>query len=688
MLISTDANEKSENNHPISGREENDKQNEKKRKKQPLEVNLVRITDGIIKGDPSAKEEIKQHIKMLKTAINRNSSSKSVSFDIEMKNVGKEISALVSKIDGAQDLILQVGKVFEGKSWLGELENSIKQELSPVVDILSSRDTIPYNALKTARSDLIKQTTSLNSFKDKLTTQNEQLQESLKGEQLKTVILTLKDAGATAIKEQSYDKAIEILADTNKKILPLIGHSTELSKEEQTALTNSILIELEAALVEKGRIDEAIKVIDSRYRIPRYRNEAYRKSQLKKSNLLAQSGEFKEAVNLLKSLLDNCCEDEIEYNTSAEIKRALGMAYRGQGSYDDALKYFRESQEEFILANQKHPEDLRSTGGYHKALWGEGILHYLRGEWEEALSIWNQLEGFYKNKKPKMLFKLYFEFMRTFKLSGKFKKAKTMLDKALNLITEEGESEKGFAEAFVHLGYAEIYFLQNKLSDSVKSIDTVRSIVRKKDEAFNELNILEVEVNILCSQDKSEEARNKLENVRNLCKSNWDKVKFYRLLAKIEKYDMNYGAAQTALKTAIEINKEIGAITYSDELALTELLIEMSRIGNSKAYIEAKERLAKIDCEISEKRLPALQLECKLQRGYLAWGRSDFENAYTIFAEIVRESEKHRLFRQKAKAIDALNTIENQEQHLSATTKNKAVYRYLDDARRILKESS
>ena len=102
----------------------------------------------------------------------------------------------------------------------------------------------------------------------------------------------------------------------------------------------------------------------------------------------------------------------------------------------------------------------------------------------------------------------------------------------------------------------------------------------------------------------------------------------------------------------------------------------------------SKERLVKIDREISEKRLPALQLECKLQRGYLAWGRSDFENAYTIFTEIVRESEEHRLFRQKAKAIDALNTIENQEQHLSATTKNKAVYRYLDDARRILKESS
>lgn len=88
----------------------------KKRKKQPLEVNLVRITDGIIKGDPSAKEEIKHNIKMLKTEINRNSSSKSVSFDIKMKNVEKEISALVSKIDGAQDLILQVGKVFEGKS--------------------------------------------------------------------------------------------------------------------------------------------------------------------------------------------------------------------------------------------------------------------------------------------------------------------------------------------------------------------------------------------------------------------------------------------------------------------------------------------------------------------------------------------------------------------------------------------
>ncbi|MHA2289012.1 MAG: hypothetical protein ACXABG_09515, partial [Promethearchaeota archaeon] len=95
-----------------------------------------------------------------------------------------------------------------------------------------------------------------------------------------------------------------------------------------------------------------------------------------------------------------------------------------------------------------------------------------------------------------------------------------------------------------------------------------------------------------------------------------------------------------------------------------------------------------IDRKISEKSLPALQLECKLQQGFLAWSQSDFGNAYNIFAEIVRESETHRLFRQKTKALDALNTIENQEQHLSSTTRNKAVYRYLDDARRILKESS
>ncbi|MHA1975501.1 MAG: tetratricopeptide repeat protein [Candidatus Hodarchaeales archaeon] len=688
MFISTDANKKEETSSAKSNSEEIHDQDKNLRKKQPLEVNLVKITDGIIKGDPYAKEELKHHIKMLKTEINRNSSSKSLSFDLEMKDIEKGISELVLKTEGTEDLILHIGKIFEGNSWAEDLENRIKKELAPIINDLSSNKHLSLKTLKTARSDLMEQQESLDILRNKLSVKTEVLQESLKAEQLKTIVLALKDAGSTAIEEQSYDKAITILADTNKKILPLVTSSLELSTDELTKLTNSVLIELETALVGKGRIGEAIKVIDSQYLVPRYRNEEYRKSQLKKSSLLVQSGEFKQAVNLLKGLLGNCCEEEIEYNTSAEIKRALGMAYRGQGSYDKSLKYFQESQEEFLIAKSRDPMDSRSTGGYNKAIWGEGVLHYLRGEWEEALAIWKQLEEYYSSEKPKMLFKIYYEFMRTFKLSGKYKKAEEMLDKALEIISSDSETENSKAKVFIYLGYAEIYFLQNKLSHAVKYIETVRSLSKNQDKAFQELNILEIEVEILCSQDKSGEAREKLEVIRPECTSNWDKVKFYRLLARIEKYEMNYGAAQTALKSAIEITKEIGAITYSDELALTELLIEMSRIGNAKAYSQAKERIAKIDLEISEKSLPALQLESKLQHGYLAWSQSDFESAYRIFAEIIQESEIHRLFRQKTKAIDALNTIENQEQHLSVTTKSKAVYRYLDDARRILKESS
>ena len=68
MFISTGSNEKGDSLDNKSGRENNDNDSKKSEKKQPLEVNLVKITDGIIKGDPNAKEELKHHIKMLKTA--------------------------------------------------------------------------------------------------------------------------------------------------------------------------------------------------------------------------------------------------------------------------------------------------------------------------------------------------------------------------------------------------------------------------------------------------------------------------------------------------------------------------------------------------------------------------------------------------------------------------------------------
>ncbi len=81
-------------------------------------------------------------------------------------------------------------------------------------------------------------------------------------------------------------------------------------------------------------------------------------------------------------------------------------------------------------------------------------------------------------------------------------------------------------------------------------------------------------------------------------------------------------------------------------------------------------------------------MELKLQKGSLAWSSSRFEDAYYIFSEIVEEADIHRLFRQKRKALDALDALEQQGQNLRTTKKSRSVFRYLDDARRILKEYS
>jgi tetratricopeptide (TPR) repeat protein len=657
--------------------ESNDKK--LKKGKKSLEVDLVRITDGIIRGDPNAKDELKLHIKKLKTEIREKSDQDRFEFK-HIVELGKDLDAMSSELGAIDKVVAQISKAFEGKTWLAEIQRLIDGELFAKSGRRSTnglRVETKLNEVKTAKSA---HQNKLEESRRKLEVENKLFGVTQSTENIKTLVLALKEAGTKALRERSFDKAIDILKETENKVIPIIAEAELISVDEGRNLKLTILDELKEALIQKGQIDDAIKVIDSQFHAPKYKNEKYQHSQLKKCHLLVQTGEFSKGIKLLNKLLDNCCDDRIEYATSAEIKRALGMAYRGRGFYDDALIYFQQSQVEFKKAND--------SKGYHNALWGQGILHYLRGEWDEALSIWQELQTFFTERKPKYLFKIYFEYMRTFKLSGNFQEAENMLVKALKIIPSEETEGQTKSKISIHLAYAELYYLQNKLEDARQSIEQVRSLTTEVKDASFELSILEVEIDILCALDNHSEARKKLKRVYNLCKSNWDFVKYYRLLGKTEKYEMNYGEAQKALKSAISLMEEIGAISYPGELALTELLIEMSKLGNTKAYEQAQSLLKKIENEIFEKNLPTLQLELKLQKGYLSWSQSRYEDAYYIFSEIVEEADVHRMFRQKTKALEALNTLEQQGQNLKTSTTNRSVFRYLDDARRILEEYS
>ena len=674
---------------------------EQKIEEKSLEIDLVKITDGIIKGDPKAKDELKLHIKRLKNEIREKSEKENSEFKhlVELGELGeleKSFEEMSTELFGINGIISQVKKAFEGKSWLAEIQKSLDEELIAISkrnNSMVSEEEIKRNILETAQSaqrhvieglrerlQLENKRLADKQTKDRIKVKSKPIRTARSKEQIKTLVSTLKEAGAKALRERSFDKAIDILKETETKIIPIIVESELISADEGQNLKLTILEELRDALIQKGQIDDAIKVIDSQYQAPKYKNEKYRHSQIKKSHLLVQSGEFRKGISLLEKLLDNCCGDKIEYGTSAEIKRALGMAYRGKGAYDDALKYFQESQVEFKKVNDFF--------GYHNALWGQGILHYLRGEWEEALSIWDELKAYFTDYDPTYLIKIYFEYMRTYKLTGDFQKARLMLNNAQVSLKHQGVKERNKYSIYIHLAFAELHYLQNELDEARKSIQLVRSLIRKPKDVYFELSILEVEIDILCALDEYSEARKKLKKVYKLCKSNWDFVKYYRLLGKTEKHEMNYGKAQRAFKSAISLTDKIGALSYSDKLALTELLIEMAKIGNTKAIDQAKLLLKEIEDEIFEKNLPSLQLELKLQKGYLAWGVSRFEDAYYIFSEIVEEANVHRLFRQKRKALDALNTLEQQGQNLRTSTKTRSVFRYLDDARRIMEEFS
>ncbi len=682
--------EDNESNIPKEGKEQKDERSNEK----PLDINLVKITDDIIKGDPSNQEELKKKIRELKTKITQEMNTSS------HKDIDNGLVELNLGLDGLNSTIAQILKIFQGKDWVKEFEKKISVEIPKLVEseIIKIQPSQSYakkagdNNLKNENKELRKANLNLESVKYDLTADMQKLEKDAK--QVKHVLIALKDFSIDAIKDKSYDKAIEILQNTEEKLLPLIKDQGVLTEDDQKDLKSSVLKELKTALLQKGQIGKAIKIIDTQCSDPTCTFTDYFTAQINKSYLLARSGEFNKAITVLNKLLKKFYSLSPEYREIyelAEIKRALGIVYRSKGSFDEAIKWFNEAKEEY--------ENIEDDIGIHNALWGMGILHYLRGEWEEAIQIWKKIQYFYENKKPsddlyksKTLFKLYFDFTRTLQLSGNFKEAETMLNKSLSILDEKKASSLTYSRAKVYLAFAELYYLQNKIADAheyIKKVRNINSMLKSKgEETIPELDVLEIEIRVKCAQNKPDEAKNKLITQSEYFISNWEKAKYYRLLATIEKHEMNYGQAKKALKSSLEIIKDIGACPISDKLLYSELLIEMSRIGNKRAYEEATKNLIELEAEINEKRLPALNFEMKIQKGYLALVGASYDDAYKIFSDIVQEADKSRLYRQKSKALEAIASIETQGHLLSESAREKSVYRYLDDARRILEEYS
>ncbi|MHA2328269.1 MAG: tetratricopeptide repeat protein [Candidatus Hodarchaeales archaeon] len=615
-------------------------------------MNLAKITDDIIKGEPGSKETLRKQIKKLKNNIKNG-----LVIEIEKNPQKSNIKRVEIKLEGLEELQTNLGEIFGSKSWFKELETRIRNRIE---------------------SEISEKKAKLNGLGD--------------SESAKQIILVLQELGRDARKEKRFDKAITILQDTYAKLIP----SLKLPDEDIKKLHMSILEELETALIQKGEIDKAIKVIDQCCDTPDFDYEEFVKAQVKKGFLLIQKGNFIQSINHLKRALTVVNSPPLDENClihSAEIKRVLGIAHRGQGAYKEALVWFKDAQDEFFKA--------KNHDGYHESLWGVGILHYMRGEWENAITIWEKLLTFYGDKsayplpddKPRNfeLIRIYTEYVRTLQLCGRYNDAEVCLNKALTLAqTTDHKKAKNF-ESLLYLISSELYIHQNKSEEAARAIEKVRQITKedKKQgkETLNEFKILKSEIDVLLALDKAELARIKLIEQKSNIQSNWDQALYYRLLGTIEKHEMNFGLAKKAFKTSIKKIKDIGASSLSDELLYIELLIEMSRTGNKKALRKAESLLEEVRREITEKELPALILECKLSRAHLARVQSKYDYAFQLYSEVVREAENSGLFRQKNKALEAIDCIEREGQQLVAT-KDLSVFRYLEDARRILEENS
>ena len=605
------------------------------------------------------------------------SNKKILSFrDDLQQTIAKESEAISQdlklSLKGLDEAVSQITAIFGNKVWIDELDKTIEKELSK---------------LEVKIPELLENVREI----DKVELKEKALDEA----GIKLIIKSAQKTGQKARDEQSFDDAIQILQDVDKKLLPAL----ESYLPDYQAVKASVLKELQTTLVKKGQIDKAIQIIDSCCVEEEYDSKTYIESQIEKSFLLVKKGEFNQAVNLLKDTLkyeNTLPETEIDLKQSAEIKRALAITYRGRGAYQKALQWFKEAQQGFL--------ETKDDIGYYNALWGIGILRHLTGEWDEAIEIWKQLITYLENQpddntitkrfgKPPSLMcvNAYSEYARTLQLSGKAQEAEKILNKALVLAKELKHEYAGLYHSNLHLLFSDLYYQQDEFEHAAHAIAEARKINEKLESkyAINEMKILQYEINVLLALDKAEEAKGKISAQYDNCKSNWEKAAYYRILGLIEKHEMNFGLAKAAFKSSLEIVKEIGASSLSDELLYIELMIEMSKTGNRKATNKAMTLLAKLEAEVKEKKITAFILECNLLKAHLARVQSNYDGAYQLYSEIIRDADTYHLYRQKRKALKGISLIEQEGQQLRASrAKELSVYRYLEDARRILEENS
>ena len=82
------------------------------------------------------------------------------------------------------------------------------------------------------------------------------------------------------------------------------------------------------------------------------------------------------------------------HSSLADILNLIGLVYKNQGKYEEALKYLNESLK---VKKQAFPSNDSSIG---HSFYNIGVVYYNQGKYEEALKYYNQTLEIYKQTLP------------------------------------------------------------------------------------------------------------------------------------------------------------------------------------------------------------------------------------------------------------------------------------------------
>ncbi|MFX0063030.1 MAG: tetratricopeptide repeat protein [Candidatus Hermodarchaeota archaeon] len=518
----------------------------------------------------------------------------------------------------------------------------------------------------------------------------DEINEAVKKDDLSGVVSAIREASQVARQAQEYDQAIGMLEKTN---IELLQAEKEEEPYQKLKLKLDVLKDLQTNLQKKGKLDKAIKNLDTQLDIYKQLDDhkEYLKVQTEKGFLFIRKGEFSQAETVFRNALDYAENLPVDDKKTAvpELKRSIAVLHRMRGEYDKALSWFSEALSEF--------QAIQDEVYIVKTLLGIAKVHTLRGEWNSAIKNYEKIIAGYRDKKPDLWFLMtYSELATTLTSSGHYSRAREMANKAKNLL-EHIEVKDSEHPDKLHLEiqwlFINIYKNENKLEEALNEVQKAWTLFESSEEkdVDSELALLKLESEILLELNRCNEVREKLQSIFPNIKTDWMKATYWQLSGILEHREMNLGSAKNAFEQAIAKSREIGhyQLQLQSQMMYATLLIDQAKLGDQQAFQAADEYLRDIEVEINTKKIVPQILDCQILRASLASLRKDYNIAYKALSEVEMIAREHNLYRQRVRAQDLMNLIEQEQDQLKSGARNLdtlSVFRYLEDARRIVDE--